>query len=346
MIVDSFQYDAASAGTTAAAETEEASEAEELKPLDISGCDTFTQIVDSLEPGRGYANAQISGEDVLLVSSGVFDNDGVIAAIDSEIFYYKDGVPTSLGIVECGGTAYPLAIKDGLLYVGQNHGLEKYAFEAGKLTVKEAVAVDYDSAGNESYSYSADGKVVEKDNEEAEKKFTELFNELEDKNTEILEFNEVSKGIADAWKDITEKEAKEKVSDLFVIPSNAKNVSWTMLEDATEANGKNTAIVDAQFELDGTFYDARAQVTGDDYLNIAGLDYKWTVEDDVTLANWAGGNMKGKSYRYVGDNNMVDVITWYDVEKGISYSLSVAAEDLDGFDIQACAEQISPETAE
>ena len=50
--------------------------------------------------------------------------------------------------------------------------------------------------------------------------------------------------------------------------------------------------------------------------------------------------MKGNMYRNINETGYVDLITWYDVEICISYSLSVAAEDLDGFDIQAIAEQM------
>ena len=50
--------------------------------------------------------------------------------------------------------------------------------------------------------------------------------------------------------------------------------------------------------------------------------------------------------RQKNDAGYVDQITWYDIEVGISYSLSVAAADLDGFDIQAVAEQMYSEEAE
>ena len=90
--------------------------------VDISGCDTFTQIVDKLNEGKGYANITLGEEDVLLISSGTYEwDDGKPVAIDADIFCYKDGVPTYLATVSAGGTAYPLALKDGNLYVGGNH---------------------------------------------------------------------------------------------------------------------------------------------------------------------------------------------------------------------------------
>ncbi len=147
-------------------------------------------------------------------------------------------------------------------------------------------------------------------------------------------------GMANPWRDSTEEEANELIPRLFTAPDGAEVLSWMVLDDPTEANGEDNPLVDLQFELDGNIFDARAQVTGDDYLDLSGLYYEWTAEDEVTLANWGGGNMKGNTYRNINDTGYVDLITWYDVEIGISYSLSVAAEDLDGFDIQAVAEQM------
>jgi hypothetical protein len=147
-------------------------------------------------------------------------------------------------------------------------------------------------------------------------------------------------GMANPWRDSTEEEADALIPRMFVAPEGAKVLSWMVLDDAKEANGKEGALVDLQFDLDGRIFDARAQITGDDYLDLSGLYYEWTVEDEVTLANWGGGNMKGNMYRNINETGYVDLITWYDVEIGISYSLSVVAEDLDGFDIQAVAEQM------
>ena len=50
--------------------------------------------------------------------------------------------------------------------------------------------------------------------------------------------------------------------------------------------------------------------------------------------------MAGQSYRAITDTEYIDLITWYDVEIGIAYALTVSDADLDGFDIQAIAEQM------
>ena len=150
-------------------------------------------------------------------------------------------------------------------------------------------------------------------------------------------------GMANPWHDITEEEAIETVPNLFKVPEGAANVKWSKCDSGSDASVPGE-LVQATFDLDSLSYTARAQVTGDDYSDISGLYYEWTVNDEVTLANWADGNMKGNCYRFLSDDETVDLITWYDVEVGISYSLSTSAKDLDGFDIQAIAEQMYDET--
>ena len=51
---------------------------------DITGCDTFTQIVDKLPAGYGYANVTFGGTDALLVTDYTYDNlDGNMAAYNA-----------------------------------------------------------------------------------------------------------------------------------------------------------------------------------------------------------------------------------------------------------------------
>ncbi|MCR5419067.1 MAG: hypothetical protein K6E84_09150 [Lachnospiraceae bacterium] len=152
----------------------------EVASLDITGCDTFTQIVDKLEDGRGYANVKIGSEDALLVSSGTYDNgDGNMAAIDAEIFVYLDGAPVSAGIVTCGGTAYPLAVKDDKLFVSSGHAIRKYVLSGPDLMTMEGATEDFDTDGNATYSYFSDdeGDYSDMAQEECQKYFEDLFAE-------------------------------------------------------------------------------------------------------------------------------------------------------------------------
>ena len=157
--------------------------------IDISGCDTFTQIVDrKLEPGMGYANAKIGEEDVLLVASGCYDwGGGQMVAIDATIFRYdKDGAIEEVAKVTCGGTAYPLTLNNDILYCGANHWMVKDTIKDGKLSMVEQVNVEY-GEGEATYYYTEAGMepiVCEDDSE-----FNQLYTELEDAT--VIEFSVV-----------------------------------------------------------------------------------------------------------------------------------------------------------
>ncbi|MCR5357092.1 MAG: hypothetical protein K6E63_06780 [Lachnospiraceae bacterium] len=164
---------------------------EQKAVTDITGCDTFTQIVDRLEDGKAYANAKLGDEDVLLIASGAYEwEPGIFGAIDAEIFCYKDGVPTYLATVEAGGTAYPLAVKDGNLYVGGNHFMSTYLVDGGFLVETEESYVNYDDEGNALYYYrTCNSQFEDYDLETAESRFDELFAAQAD--AEIINFQQV-----------------------------------------------------------------------------------------------------------------------------------------------------------
>ncbi len=170
-------------------------EMESYEPMDITGCDTFTQIVDKLGDGAGYANATIGGEDVLLVSPlGVFDNEGYDASIDAEVYYYQDGVPTYAGHVSAGGTAYPLAVKDGLLYAGWGHGMVTYTFANGMLIVDDEAYELFDESGNATYYHTSNTHDVEAGSDGSvadDSALTALFDQYGD--AEVIEFAKVVK---------------------------------------------------------------------------------------------------------------------------------------------------------
>ena len=154
-------------------------------------------------------------------------------------------------------------------------------------------------------------------------------------------------GMANPWVTVSEEEAKEACMRLFKAPEGAQNQEWSVCADLGDPQNGVGPLVQLNFALDNMNFNARAQQGAAEDADIAGNYVDWTVGPDaVTLANWGGGNMTGKTYRAVTDTGYVDMITWYDVEIGIAYSLSVAAEDLEGFDIQAIAEQMYAEESE
>ncbi len=155
--------------------------AEEVAPaIDLDGCDTFTQIIDKkFKAGMGYANEQVGGTDIFFASSGTFDNlDGNDAAIDATLLIYKDGVPFEIGKIASGGTAYPITIDGDAIYTGSNHWMCKYVIEDEKLKLEELAYVNYDASGNGTYGYERDGKDIGLCNEDAEKAFDLLVDEM------------------------------------------------------------------------------------------------------------------------------------------------------------------------
>lgn len=168
----------------------------------------------------------------------------------------------------------------------------------------------------------------------------DAISETASENGETSATDEENVGMANPWRGCTEDEAKSSCPRLFKAPEGSSAVSWSMMGEKSDDPGAQGPLIQLDFSMDDMDFTARAQYGADEYADISGMYYEWTATDDVTLANWGEGHMEGKVSRYVGDDGMVDLCTWYDIEIGIAYSLSVEASDLDGFDIQAVAEQM------
>ena len=146
---------------------------------------------------------------------------------------------------------------------------------------------------------------------------------------------ENQEGMPNPWHDVTEAEALERCPQSFVLPEGAENVNWSAMESAKG----DAALVQADFDLDGNSFTAREQITGDEAAWQDGMYYEWTSTDEGNLTTWG---LPCTTCRYVGENEYADLCEWFDPESGVSYSLSVVAEDLDGFDILAVAEAMAP----
>nr|MCR5101920.1 hypothetical protein [Butyrivibrio sp.] len=183
-----------------------------------------------------------------------------------------------------------------------------------------------------------EASIIEEAPEEAETEEAETEEaETEDIADEATTETEEDVELANPVTEITEEEAASLVANCFSAPEGSTNVVWSRIEDG------EYPLVQMSFELDGLEFTAREQVTLDEEKDISGMNYEWTVEDEGTLANWAGGAMPAKFYRFIGEDEYVDLCTWFDVEIGLSYSLGVADKNLDGFDIQAVAEALYDE---
>ena len=149
-----------------------------------------------------------------------------------------------------------------------------------------------------------------------------------------------STSIANPWRDITEAEARALYPDIFVVPAGAENAVWSTLDAPTEPDEAAGPLVQLDFDLDGNSFTAREQRTGSKDVDQSGMYYEWTNREESVLQNGNGGGIPCILYRFIGEDETADLCTWYDEESGVSYSLSVVAEDLDGFDLRAVAESI------
>ena len=146
--------------------------------------------------------------------------------------------------------------------------------------------------------------------------------------------------LANPWREVAQAEAEALVPRSFGVPEGAENARWSVMDSAADASGVPGPLVQLSFDLDGSSFTAREQRTGDAESDPSGMYYEWTVQDESTLQKWPVENGLCRLYRYIGEDEYADLCTWYDAETGVSYSLSVTAKDLDGFDIRAVADAL------
>ncbi|MBQ6555661.1 MAG: copper amine oxidase N-terminal domain-containing protein, partial [Firmicutes bacterium] len=164
-------------------EEEKPAEKDEEQPsVYEQNVEKYSSVISKLKDKDVYAFAAISEDkDILLVAKSSYDDlNGHNAAIEAAAYADdKDGEIKEIGSVKCGGTAYPLAVKDGSLFYAGGHWIAKavYNEKSNSLTETEKATVTFDKDGKETYTYvSADEDL---DGKEAEDKFTELFGEYD-----------------------------------------------------------------------------------------------------------------------------------------------------------------------
>ncbi len=138
------------------------------------------------------------------------------------------------------------------------------------------------------------------------------------------------RGGINPWVESSEEECARYVNRLFKVPEGAGNAVWRIMSKGEKLDPDNIPypgpMVQLNFDLDGESFTARAQ-TGEEE-DISGMYYEW--EDFVTesLEKWGFGNMTGKYFRSVSKDDPAQMITWYDVEIGTNYSLSVPSFEI------------------
>lgn len=134
-------------------------------------------------------------------------------------------------------------------------------------------------------------------------------------------------GMANPMQEITDAALIETYSHGLVLPKGVTEAKYYLYDGD---------LFEICFEKNGVSYTART-AEADSYEDISGIQYEWTAEEDDALAHWG---LQGSAKRYIGEEETVDVVSWYDQGSGVNYSLSAVAPDLDGFDITAIVGQM------
>ena len=133
-------------------------------------------------------------------------------------------------------------------------------------------------------------------------------------------------GMANPWQEITAEELAETAGVRFGVPEGAEDVSWWLMSE--------TGLAEMQFVWANGDFCARIQSLPA-FEDISGLYETWTYEEKQTVGAWEGVMRQAQE-----DGRTVQSLQWYDADAGRMYSVSVTADDLDGFDLTAIAEQI------
>ena len=222
---------------------------------------------------------------------------------------------------------------------------------AGKLDT-ETLTITYEGCSKYNVTYDDNGEVKNEEQVYGDGTGTIVFHDggftwHEDQSEygQDLEFEWVpvaeseTIGMANPWRVITEEEARNFFPLGYVVPEGAENVEWSVMESA-DAN----PLLQLSFDLNGQHYTCRMQATDDAEEDISGMNYIWADETETSLKNWSDGKLSAKCFRFVGGNEYdAELCAWFDAETGISYAVGVTAEDLEGFDLLAIAEQMCPQ---
>ena len=143
--------------------------------------------------------------------------------------------------------------------------------------------------------------------------------------------------VANPVSDLTEEEAKEIYPRSFRVPTDAENVSWSKI-----STDDGAVLIQLSFTLDRLSFTAREHDKSITDESFHGMYYDWTAVEPFSFNDRNGNTLSGEYSRFIGENEYADLCVWEDPAAGMTYSLSVTDTSLDGFDLQAIAEEISP----
>ncbi len=146
----------------------------------------YDEIIQHLTSGEGYAYVSLDGYDgdILLTTSGTYNDNGMNLAIDADFYIIKDGEAKLIDSIATGGTAYPITIDDGIFYFTtprQYAELNITETDDGsyKLNYLKKAVIEYDTDGQATYTVEGD---ISSDDITSEDDFYALYEGAEGKS--------------------------------------------------------------------------------------------------------------------------------------------------------------------
>lgn len=141
--------------------------------------------------------------------------------------------------------------------------------------------------------------------------------------------------IENPWTESDEKGVLEATGYNVKAPEDATEVHYSFC-----ANEKMAQVTYQKDNIDWT-YRIKESTEAED---ISGMNYEWNVSEEGTVSGekaiYMGYSDAKEGSDFIDDVKYIQVVNWYDVLTGVSYSLSASGNDLNGMDIQVYAEQI------
>ena len=134
--------------------------------------------------------------------------------------------------------------------------------------------------------------------------------------------------LANPWTETDEQGVAEATGFEMAAPEGAADVSYSYM--------KETGLAQMSYVQDEIRWIYRIQKT-DEITDISGMAYQWTAQEEGAVA---GRVALYCTYIGTEGEETVQVVVWYDDIPSVAYSLSASGKDLDGLDIQACAEDL------
>ncbi|MCD8197686.1 MAG: M56 family metallopeptidase [Lachnospiraceae bacterium] len=123
----------------------------------------YGETVANLGDDEQFALVDIGmANDVLLVTDGSYDYDGVNASIGCEVYYYIDREVRDLGRIESMSTAYPVCYGEKCLYTASNSSFEIYVIDTEEraLVTETQYKADYSEDDGVYYKITDGAEII------------------------------------------------------------------------------------------------------------------------------------------------------------------------------------------